>query len=407
MTSEGTVWRARSVRRANLATVLSAVRHRGPASRSQLVAATGLTRSAIGELVTELGELGLVSELAATPDGSPGRPSPIVQIDDTRVGALAIEINVDGIGVGIVGLDGTVVHSRSLTRAGVPASVEATVASVLDLVDSLDVDGWTTGRRHLVGIGVAIPGLVDHDTNVVRRAPNLDWTSVPLGEILARRLGLHLPVFVVNDGDVGALAEMRFGAAVGVSDMVYVSGEVGVGGGIFSGGRRIVGRSGLAGEIGHVPVNPNGSPCRCGSRGCWETEIGEAVLLTRAGRDPAGGPSAIDEMMDAAQHDEHAATAALAEQARWLGIGIAGLINIFDPELVVLGGFLGSIFPVIRNQLFAEVSTRGFGGIERSVDIVAGKLGAQTGLIGAGERALEPVLSDPLMVAQFGSWLAK
>ncbi len=398
MNAAGTAWRAQSVRQANLSAVLSAVRTGGPASRSQLVASTGLTRSAIGGLVTELSELGLVRERAATPDGSPGRPSPIVEIDDARLGVLAIEINVDLISVAVVGLDGTVARSRSASRSGVPAPVDGTVDSVLELVDSLDIDARMSGDRRLVGIGVSIAGLVDHATNVVLRAPNLDWTNVPLGDIVDDRLGLHLPVSVENEGDVGALAEARFGAAVGASDFVYVSGEVGVGGGIFSDGRRIVGRSGLAGEIGHIPVNPDGAPCRCGSTGCWETEVGEAALLARGGRDPDGGVRAVDEMVEAARRGEPTAARALDEEARWLGIGIAGVINVFDPQLVVLGGFFSAILPMIRDRLTAEVSARGFAGVDRPVDVLGGRLGVHAGLIGAAERALEPVLGNPLLV---------
>ena len=157
--------------------------------------------------------------------------------------------------------------------------------------------------------------------------------------------------------DVGALAEARFGAAVGISDMVYISGEVGVGGGVLVGGRRVAGRSGFAGEIGHMPVNPNGSACRCGSSGCWETEIGELTLLARGGRDIDAGVGALAEMMAAAERGEPLAVEAFAEEARWLGLGLAGLINIFDPEIVVLGGFFGPILPLIGDALRREVLT--------------------------------------------------
>ena len=398
METTGSAWRAQTVRRANLSTVLAEVRRGGQSSRSQLVSATGLTRSAIGGLVAELDQLGLVREHAATSDGSPGRPSPVAHVDGTRVGALAVEIGVDGIGAAIVGLDGVVVRSQRMTRARTPVPVEDTVRKVLGLIRALGVESSTVDGRRLIGLGVSIAGLVDDSSNVVVRAPNLGWRDVALGQALTDALELDLPVFVANDGDVGALAEARFGAAVGISDMVYISGEVGVGGGVLVGGRRVAGRSGFAGEIGHIPVNPNGSACRCGSSGCWETEIGELTLLARGGRDIDAGVGALAEMMAAAERGEPLAVEAFAEEARWLGLGLAGLINIFDPDIVVLGGFFGPILPLIGDALRREVEARIFLGVERTVPLVAGRLGADAGLVGAAELAFEPLVENPLLV---------
>ena len=398
METTGSAWRAQTVRRANLSTVLAEVRRGGHSSRSQLVSATGLTRSAIGGLVAELDQLGLVQEHAATSDGSPGRPSPVARMDGTRVGALAVEIGVDGIGAAIVGLDGVVVRSQRLTRERTPVPAEETVRKVLGLIRSLGVQSPTVDGRRLIGLGVSIAGLVDDSSNVVVRAPNLDWRDVALGQALTDALELDLPVFVANDGDVGALAEARFGAAVGISDLVYISGEVGVGGGVLVGGRRVAGRSGFAGEIGHMPVNPNGSACRCGSSGCWETEIGELALLARGGRDTDAGVGALTEMMAAAERGEPLAVEAFAEETRWLGLGLAGLINIFDPEIVVLGGFFASILPLIGDALRREVEARIFLGVERTVPLVAGRLGLDAGLIGAAELVFEPLVENPLLV---------
>lgn len=406
METTGTAWRAQTVRRANLSTVLREVRRSGHASRSELVSATGLTRSAIGGLVAELDQLGFVQEHAATSDGSPGRPSQVACMDGTRVGALAVEIAVDGIGAAIVGLDGVVVHSRRMTRARTLVPVDETVRDIIGLLRALGVESPTIAGRRLVGLGVAIAGLVDDTTNVVVRAPNLDWTDVALGRALTDSLELGLPVYVANDGDVGALAETRFGAAVGVADMVYVSGEVGVGGGVFVGGRRVAGRSGFAGEIGHMPINPKGQSCRCGSSGCWETEVGERALLARWGRDGDDGVQALGEMMAAARRGERAAVEAFAEEARWLGLGIAGLINLFDPEIVVLGGFFGPILPLIGEQLRCEVEGRVFLGAARTIPLVAGALGGDAGLIGAAELAFEPFLENPLMVRGVASGAA-
>lgn len=397
MDTAETAWRAQSVRRANLSAVLTIVRRGAGLSRSQLVSSTGLTRSAIAGLVAELSELGLVHQEAASSDGSPGRPSPVVRIDRAHIGVLAIEVTVDALSVAIVGLDGRVVHSRRVARPRGRPPVADTVRDIVALVGELGVNSPDANGRRLVGVGVAIAGLVDDATNVVVRAPNLDWTDVALGQELGDALELDLPIFVANDGDVGALAETRFGAAIGADDMVYVSGEVGVGGGIFVGGKRVAGRSGFAGEIGHMPINPDGRSCRCGSTGCWETEVGESALLARAGRNPDGGPRLITDLVDAAKSGDPMAVGALAQEARWLGVGIAGLINIFDPEIIVLGGFFDSIFALIEEQLRAHVEAGSFRGVCRTVELVSGALGADAGLIGAAELAFEPLLSNPVL----------
>ena len=150
--------------------------------------------------------------------------------------------------------------------------------------------------------------------------------------------------------------------------MVYVSGEVGVGGSVISDGVRLAGRAGLAGEFGHVLVNPAGHRCSCGAIGCWETEIGERALLRRAGLDADGGVSAVDELFTRAAAGESTALDALDAEGRWLGMGIAGLINVFDPDVVVLGALLERVLPHARDALDAELADRRIHGLERSVD---------------------------------------
>jgi predicted NBD/HSP70 family sugar kinase len=386
------------LRRANLALVLDEVRRRGPCSRSRLVAATGLTRSAIAGLVGELETLGLVVERAPSPDGRPGRPSPVVQVDDRSVVALSIEIFVDEIGAAIVALDGSVVSSVRVARPRTRVAAAETIHDVAQLVERLRAQVETSqprvGRR-VIGCGVSVPGLVHDVDGVVVAAPNLGWTDVPLAESLATALGRGVPIHVGNDADLGALAESRFGAGVGSDHMIFVSGEVGVGGGLVAAGRRVVGHLGFAGEIGHLPVNPAGRRCRCGSIGCWETEVGESILLDRAGLDPHGGRGAVEELLARAATGERRATDALESQARWLAIGIAGLVNVLDPDTVVLGGLFARVLPAIREQLDVELAERRYRAARREVAVVGAALGPQSVTVGAAELAFGRLLDDP------------
>jgi predicted NBD/HSP70 family sugar kinase len=229
----------------------------------------------------------------------------------------------------------------------------------------------------------------------VAMAPNLGWIDEPFGERLASALGMDVPVIVANDADLGALAEHLRGAGVGVDDLIYVSGEVGVGGGAIVGGRPLDGLAGYGGEIGHLPVNPGGSPCRCGSIGCWETEVGEGALLALAGLSPDAGRSGIDLVLREAQAGNQVAVAALEHVGRWLAVGLAALVNILNPQLIVLGSMHGRIYPAIRHTVEAGLSARALPAPRALVRIVPATLGADAPLIGAAELALEPILVDP------------
>jgi predicted NBD/HSP70 family sugar kinase len=226
-------------------------------------------------------------------------------------------------------------------------------------------------------------------------APNLGWRDVPLGAALADALKIAVPISVANDADLGALVELRRGAAIGYQHVLFISGEYGVGGGLIVDGQPLTGAAGYGGEVGHLPVNPNGSPCRCGSVGCWETEIGEAALLRMAGRPTGGGRGEVDAMLEEAETGSPAALSALDHVGHWLGIGLAGLVNIFNPELIVLGGLFGRIHPFVGTGLEHELDRRALAAPRRLVRVVPAMLGVDAPLLGAAELAFEPLIGDP------------
>ena len=226
-------------------------------------------------------------------------------------------------------------------------------------------------------------------------APNLGWTDQPLGERLVRVLGDDVPIFVANEADLGALAEARRGVAVGADHILFVSGEVGVGGGLIVDGQPFTGVAGYGGEIGHLPINPAGHACPCGAVGCWETEVGATSLLRRAGRSTRVGRAAVDELLRDAEAGSPDALRALEETGRWLGVGLAGLVNVLNPRLVVFGGLFGRIHPYVAAIVDAELDRRTLAAPRRLVRVVAGALGAEAPLRGAAELAFEPMLADP------------
>ena len=386
--------RSETVRRANLSAIVRELHQQGPLSRSELVARTGLTRSAIRGLIGELVQGGLVTEGPAASLGMPGRPSSLVYPDPEGAVVLALDIEVDTLAAAVVGLGGEVLDHVRVDRPRGDSSVEQVADDLAELVGV--VRARRSGRSE-IAIGVAVVGVVRRADGLVSMAPNLGWTDVPLGERLAWMLGGEMPIHVANEADLGALAEVRRGAALGADHVLFVSGEVGVGGGLIVEGQPFTGVAGYGGEIGHMPVNPAGLACRCGSTGCWETEVGAVSLLRRAGRPPHGGRAEVDELLRDAEAGSPTALRALAETGRWLGIGLAGLVNILDPRLVVFGGLFGRIHPFVAETVDAELDRRALAAPRRLVRVVAGSLGAEAPLRGAAELAFEPLLADPAM----------
>jgi predicted NBD/HSP70 family sugar kinase len=384
--------RSETVRRANLGLIVRELHVRGPQSRSELVARTGLTRTAIRALIGELVAGALLVEERRALAGAPGRPSPLVRPKPAAVLVLALQVAVDSLAAALVGIGGTPLELIRISRPRGHFSVEEIVADLRDLTERLPV------RRHrdqIVGVGVAMAGLVRRADGMVSRAPNLDWQDVPLGEKLAAVLDLDVPIHLANEADLAAMAELRRGAARGADDLLLIWGEVGVGGGIIVDGVPLTGVAGYAGEIGHVSVNPNGRRCGCGATGCWETEIGEGALLRRAGRPEDGGADEVDALLADAAAGDSRAIDALDDVGRWLGIGLAGLVNVLNPRVIVLGGLFAQAYPFIDRALDRELDRMALRGPRGMVRVTPAGLGIDAPLVGAAELGLEPFLADP------------
>lgn len=380
------------VRESNLATILQKLHLDGAHSRSDLVRHTGLTRGSIGGLVGDLADLGLVREERAEPDGSPGRPSVLVHAESSRNVVIAVEILVDSIAVSAVGLGGELVEIERTDRATGRTTPEQTVQDLADLYRR--VIARLESQATIYAVGVAVPALVRHGDNVVVLAPNLGWENLALAPLLQDGFGLDVPVIVDNEAALAALAESRRGAARLKSDVLCLWGEVGIGGGMVSNGQLMRGASGFGTEVGHLPINLSGRQCGCGAIGCLETEVGERALLERSGRRPDGGRVALAELFVDAMAGDAASITALREQGRWLGIGLSGLVNLFDPDVVVLGGFLAEALPFLEDSMGVELEQRALKAIRGSLTVVPADCGGDAPLLGAGELAWDTVLAD-------------
>ncbi len=386
-----------AIRRHNLGTLLRHVHGAGQISRAELTSLMGLNRSTIAGLVGELESLG-VSERASAPEGArqgAGRPSAGVRIAADGPYVIAVDLGVDRAVVARIGLGGRVLQRA---RAPVHSHGEAwqVGASVAALIRAVVEDA--PAAAPLVGIGISVPGLVRRSDGLIRLAPNLEWHDVSFGGIVLAALGLDVPVSLANDADLGALAEHTRGAGVGVDELIYVSGNVGVGAGVITGGHRLEGAGGYAGEIGHLRFNPDGRPCHCGNRGCWETEVG-AHAIAEAISCPPDKVAQLDEVL--AGFDKP--SPALRVTGTALGQGLASIVNLFNPQVVVLGGYFRSLYTLVGAEVNAGLADRALPAPLESVTLALPGLGSDSPLLGAAEIALEPLFVDP--VAALGSAL--
>lgn len=369
-----------TVRRHNLGLIVAAVAEQ-PGSRAALAQRTGLTKATVSSLVDSLLSQGILVEGDA-PTARVGRPARPVSLNPAGPPALGLEINVDYLAACLLDLTGAV-RAQSVVavdnRKRPPAEI---VQQLLNLAHTLPLP------TPLLGVALAVPGVVGPDQLLVR-APNLPGlTGAPLAAPLAAGLGSSA-VLVDNEANFGALGCQR-GLHPG-GDYVYVSGEIGVGAGLVVHGALFRGTSGYAGELGHVVVRDDGPPCACGGQGCVEQYAGQDVLVRQAGvADPAGLEAAVEA-------GEPAATAAVTEAGRALGVGLASLLNVLDLPRVVLGGIYARLFDAITPSLQAELDRRVLSGVRP--ELLRSAVGGDAAVLGAAGAVVERALRDPSVLS--------
>ncbi|MEV4480759.1 ROK family protein [Micromonospora coxensis] len=383
------------IRRQNLGALLRHVHVHGATSRAELTTTLGLNRSTIGALTADLAGAGLVSEGTPKETGRAGRPSLVVRPESARVYAYAYSIEVDRLRAARVGLGGEILDRRDLDR---PRGLDAGETAPLLAGALKEMHQSVPAGALCVGAGVAVCGMVRKADGLVRLGPTTGWVDEPIGATLADELGIDVPITVGNVADVAAFAEHARGVAAGCDNVIYLYGDVGVGAGIIAGGRRVTGHGGYGGEVGHMVVVRDGARCECGSRGCWETEIGEYGLLRAAGRSEARGREALLALFDAADRGDARAQTAVRQAGDWLGFGVGNLVNIFNPEMVIFGGTMRDLYLAAAAQVRSRLNQVGLPACLEHVRLRTPKLGDDAALVGAAELAFERLLADPLDV---------
>jgi len=393
-----------SIRRTNLGLVLRLLRDSGPRSRARVAADTGLPKATISSLIAELVEHGLVSEGEFERDGAVGRPGHAVEVDGRAVCGIGVEVNVDYLSVIALNLRGDLVAEGRIAIDVREAGPEAVLDSAAGLIQDTIATLLERGIRSL-GVTLATPGMIDFDAGAVSFASNIGWRQVPAVDGLRQRLGRSgPPIHLENDAKLGAIAEYLVASASGIHDLLYLTGETGVGAGIIAGGRLLRGTAGFAGEVGHLPLGPADGPrCACGRVGCWETAVGLAALL-RLAADPDDmvcDPSVdlvqrLAELRRRADSGDRRTRSALERIAEGLGPGLVLLLDVLNPRLAVLGGYFAYfgdyLIDAVRREANASVMAPNAGGCE----IGLSTLGFTAAARGGAYLALDAVYEDPI-----------
>ncbi|MGA4838128.1 ROK family protein [Streptomyces sp. G45] len=371
------------MRRRNLSRVLRTVATDGPLSRASVASRIGLTRAAVSTLVDELIRSGLLEELGPERPGRVGRPCSALAVSSRGPAGIGAEVGVDHLAVCAMDLRGEVrarVRRQAANRGRPP---EAVLKELASLVRQVGRDAERDGLRP-AGLSVAVPGLVARGTHTVVSAPNLDWHGVDVDAHLPTGLSLT----VDNEANFGALAELWLGDVP--EDFLHVSAEIGIGAAVVVDGRLLHGSRGFAGELGHVPVHPEGPACACGGRGCLEQYAGEEAVLRKAGL--AAGPRRVALLAERAAEGDEAVRRALYGAGAALGIALTGAVNLLDPQAVVLGGALSRLAPWLLPSLARELGDRTTG---PGCDVTVSTVGSDGPLLGAAQSVVRAVLDDP------------
>jgi len=370
-----------SLRRLNRGRVIDALREHGMVSRADIARRTGLSRSTVSSLVSELQSDGLVverEEPGAAHGEQGGRPPILLAFDASAGAALGIDFGHSHVRVAVSDLSSNILAERSAPMDIDHAAHEGLDVALELIGEALDEAG--VERSRVIGAGLGLPGPVDQIDGVIGSSAILPgWVGVAAGEEMRRRL--DVPVSVDNDANLGALAELTHGAGRGASELVYLKVSSGIGAGLILGGRLHRGTGGVAGELGHILVAPEGAVCRCGNRGCLETAASTGALLEMLRR--SHGELTVAEMLRLARDGDLGCRRVIADAGRVVGSAVAVVLNLLNPQLLVVGGDLAEAGDLLLDGVRSSVRLAALPAAADAAGVVAGVLGERAQVLGA------------------------
>jgi glucokinase-like ROK family protein len=395
------------VRESNLSSVLRHLHEQITLSRAQIANATGLNKSTVSSLVDELIEGRLIYE-TGTNSGNAGRPATLLEINPNAGGIVGMELGVDFVSVVLTNFLGDILWQK-IENADPAKKVDSTIKQSLRVINAAIAEGKARNLR-ILGLGLAIPGMVDVKEGVLVLAPNLNWRNVPLRKICEEDTGL--PVFVDNDANAAAIGEHLFGVGKQIRDFIFIYAGTGIGGGLFLSNELYRGKNGFAGEFGHAPIISNSFQVPNNGLGDWEAYASQNSIIQRVRTSlETGQESILDHLMqkrkaslsillikEAADGGDKVSLEAFANTGEALGVGIANLVNTFNPEMVILGGPLSAVGNYLLPSIKVTVENLAFPEMSKYVEIINSEFGENASVIGAIALVVNDILSNPTHV---------
>lgn len=396
------------VQEINRSVVLNLIKDKGPLSRADISRITKLTRSTISSIVSYLIKKNLVKETGLSSSGV-GRKGILLKLNPKAYYVVGVDLGTLNTIAVVVDLEGKIME-----RVEHPTNSERSKDKVIERLKAVIHEVITASNiniQKIAGIGLAVPGLVDSKKGIMLITPNFGWRNTPIGEILEKEF--HTPIFIDNNNNVMALGEAEFGIAQGVRNFVCINVGMGIGSGIVINGELYRGETESTGEIGHTTVDYNGPKCSCGNYGCLEVMAAAPAIAKRAVKAVKEGKktliselvnSNLDEISaaivaEAANKGDKLAQEIIEKTGEYLGTGIANIINLFNPQMVIIGGGVAQAGDLIFNPLKKTMEKRAFPVPAKVAKIVASSLGRDCTVIGAATLVLKKTFKSAKVIS--------
>ncbi len=376
-------WNQHVVKKGNKSLVLETIKDHSPVSRAETANLTGLNKGTVSSLVSELLDEQLISE--SGPGVSSGGRRPVMLLFNQLAGySIGIDIGVNYLLGVLTDLQGNICDEKRESYTDL--TYEEIKVKLFDIIDYL-IQAAPPSPYGIVGIGVGVPGTVSN-TGEILLAPNLEWKNIHLQAVLERKY--QVPVVIENEANAGAYGEKKFGAGKDVDDIIYVSAGIGIGVGLILNGSLYKGNNGFSGELGHMTIEVDGKKCRCGNKGCWELYASEQALLSSASKLPdAHGQPSLEHLSDLADEGDEQVIRLFEQIGDYLGVGLNNIINIFNPQQVIIGNRMASAKKWLRDPLINRMVNQTLWFQQKDLQIQFSELSTHSTALGVAAFSVE------------------
>lgn len=380
-------WNHHVVKKGNKSLVLDKIKYNSPISRASVASQVGLNKGTVSSLVNDLLEEHLIYE--SGPGESSGGRRPVMLLFNEKAGySIGIDLGVNYLLGVLTDLNGNIHTEKQITFKNL--NYEEIEIKLFETIEYL-LKSTPESPHGVIGIGVGVPGIVDKDDNILL-APNLNWRNINLKEVLEERFSL--PIIIENEANAGAYGEKNFGAGKDFENVIYVSAGIGIGVGLILNDSLYKGSNGFSGELGHMTIQAGGAKCRCGNEGCWELYASEQALVRQAEKlDIPSDMQDLEGLVTLAESGNDEIIALFEQTGDYLGIGINNIINIFNPQQVIIGNRLAYSEKWLKDSLNKRISNQALWFQQNDLQIDFSELSTRSTALGVAAFSIENFLS--------------